>query len=366
MKDFFQDMVQLLSQGESFVLVTLFSRSGSAPRTAGARMIVREDGSILGTIGGGLLEARVQEMAPEVFRDKKPLVQEFILTGKGASRVDMICGGRVELLLEFVDAANGDYLNIYSEVVKSMEAGRRSWLLATIPDGEEGTPRLNRCLFKDDGTTVGSPELSAMVGVGSGRSPIGLFGEGEEDPNDTADITTSRYPVLITIGQQRLLVEPMCSYGTVYVFGAGHISQKLVPLSNLVGFRTVVVDDRQEFANRERFDTADQIVLIDSFDRALEGLYIDRDSYLVIVTRGHVHDKTVLSQALKTDACYVGMIGSKKKRNVTYRLLSREGFTEQDFSRVHSPIGLEIGAESPEEIAVCIVAELIKVRAGKD
>jgi xanthine dehydrogenase accessory factor len=208
-----------------------------------------------------------------------------------------------------------------------------------------------RCVVKEDGTTIGDPGIANMVGV---EAP-----EARELP----DIASNRHPVLIDCEGERLLVEPVHNAGTVYIFGAGHISQRLAPLTGMVGFQTVVLDDRPEFANRKRFDTADRVIVIDSFEGVLGGLPIDHDSYLVIVTRGHVYDKAVLAQALRTEAGYIGMVGSHKKRDATYSaLIKEEGFRVDDFTRVHSPIGLAIGAESPEEIAVCIVAELIRVR----
>lgn len=136
-------------------------------------------------------------------------------------------------------------------------------------------------------------------------------------------------------------------------------------MTKFVGFRTVVLDDREEFANREILSSADRIVVLRSFDEAMKDLDIDEESYLVIVTRGHLHDKTVLGQALRTRARYIGMIGSRTKRDATYEVLTKEGFTAGDFARVRAPIGLNIGAETPEEIAISIVAELIQARAGK-
>ena len=130
-----------------------------------------------------------------------------------------------------------------------------------------------------------------------------------------------------------------------------------------MGFKTVVLDDRPAFANREVFDSADRIILLDTFEHALQAVELDSQSYVVIVTRGHVHDKTVLAQALRTPAGYIGMIGSRRKRDTIYQALRDEGFTAQDVGRVYSPIGLGIGGETPEEIAVSIVAEMIKVRA---
>jgi xanthine dehydrogenase accessory factor len=131
-----------------------------------------------------------------------------------------------------------------------------------------------------------------------------------------------------------------------------------------VGFRVIVADDREAFANRERFAEADDVVVIADFESALSMFAVDENTYVVIVTRGHRHDKSVLAQALRSKAGYIGMIGSARKRDTIYNVLRQEGICEADIARVHCPIGLAIGAETPEEIAVSIVAELIARRAG--
>ncbi len=367
MKDLVRNIVELLSQGESLVLATVFTRSGSAPRTAGARMLIRSDGTIRGTIGGGLLEAQVQGMAAGAFNDRKVVLQEFDLTGEAASGMHMICGGRVEVLIEFVDARDKQILEIYRKVLATLEAHRRAWLLTALPCGEaEGnSPAL--CLIEEDGATLGAALGTVLPGVvvaiGKG-SPVGLFGDGVDGTEDSLDLTSIRHPALLSCGQLRVLIEPVYSAGMAVIFGAGHISQKLAPLCKLVGFETVIVDDRADFANPERFDTADRIV-IQSFESACSGLNIDPETYLIIVTRGHMHDQTVLAQALRTNAGYIGMIGSKRKRSAVFQALTSQGFTAEDLARVYSPIGLNIGAETPEEIAVCIVAELIQTRASR-
>jgi xanthine dehydrogenase accessory factor len=160
-----------------------------------------------------------------------------------------------------------------------------------------------------------------------------------------------------------VFVEPFISDPVLYVFGGGHVSSRIVPLASHVGFPTVVIDDRPEFADRLKFPNAKEVRLLE-FEHVMENLPVDSSSFLVIVTRGHLHDKHVLAQALRTDARYIGMIGSRRKRNIIYEKLLEEGFTKDDLSRVHSPIGLDIGAETPEEIAVSIVSELILKRAG--
>ena len=134
-------------------------------------------------------------------------------------------------------------------------------------------------------------------------------------------------------------------------------------LAALVGFRVVVIDDRLEYANKERFPEAEKTLVIKNFTRAFDGLEIDADSYIVIVTRGHQYDRAVLEQSLRTSAGYIGMISSRRKREAIYEYLTAQGFTKERLAQVHSPIGIDIGGETPEEIAVSIVAELIKVRS---
>jgi xanthine dehydrogenase accessory factor len=181
-------------------------------------------------------------------------------------------------------------------------------------------------------------------------------------------ILSSKVPCILQVqdhtgNQVEVFVEPVVSDPVLYVFGAGHVSRQIVPLASRVGYQVVVIDDRADFADSSHFPEARDIYQL-PFEEVMDRLSIHELSYLVIVTRGHMHDKNVLAQALKTKAGYIGMIGSSRKRNIIYEKLLEEGFTEKDLSRVHSPIGLDIGAETPEEIAVSIVAELIEVRRG--
>jgi xanthine dehydrogenase accessory factor len=161
--------------------------------------------------------------------------------------------------------------------------------------------------------------------------------------------------------KMEVLLEPIFSEPTVYVFGAGHISQQLSPLAKRVHFKVVVIDDREMFANDERFPEADEII-VSEFEKCFNKLNIDGASYIVIVTRGHLYDGFVLEQAIKTNARYIGMIGSKKKIHTLYQNLIKKGISEETLNQVHAPIGLDINSETPEEIAISIVAELIKVR----
>jgi xanthine dehydrogenase accessory factor len=341
----FQDIAGLLAGGENLVLATIVSRSGSAPRAVGSRMVVRLDGAIVGTIGGGILEARVQDLATEVFGHGQSGLKKYVLTDQDASQMGMVCGGVVQVLVQFLDASRPGNLELYRDIAASLETRTQAWLITALPGLDVPGP-VAQCLFKIEGTIVGDLDHQAVLAL-------------TDQPN-------ANQAELSSYQGKHYLVEALGHAGTVYIFGAGHVSQQLAPLATLVGFRTVVLDDRREFANRQRFPDADEVIVLDSFQRAVEGLEINADSYLVLVTRGHAYDQTVLRQALSTQAGYIGMIGSGRKRDTIYAALGKAGFSRQDFDRVSSPIGLKIEAETPEEIAVSIVAELIRVRAGKN
>ncbi|MDM8523187.1 XdhC family protein [Desulfococcaceae bacterium HSG8] len=339
-------LCQILEQGESVVLATILSHAGSTPRTAGTKMLVLSDGNIVGTIGGGRVEAEVMKGAEDVFRDGNARIRKFDLTdAETTDSMDVICGGRLEVLTERIDPGQTN-LEIYRNLLSSLEKKEKSLLVTMLPGEGQEIERVSHCLITDGETRAGEfvplPSLweTLMENIRKGKAPV-----------------------VLTVEGQRFLAEPYFTAGTVYLFGAGHVSQQVAILTRMVDFRTVVLDDREEFANRERFSDADEIRVLTSFDLAFSDSEMDRDSFLVIVTRGHSHDKTVLAQALRTEAGYIGMIGSLRKRDAIYKKLLQEGFTNKDMDRVHSPIGLNIGAETPEEIAVSIVAELVAVRA---
>jgi len=338
----FNGMEELLEGGESFAVAVIVSRSGPAPRDVGTSMVIRQNGSIIGTIGGGLLEAQVRDLAMEVFGTGRAVVREFSFTAEEAAEMCMICGGKIGVLVHFVDALQPSNVVLYQQAVATLRSRKRAWLITEIPSEANKSGPTGQCLVKSDGTQVGQLDSSLT-------QPL---------------MPWPGAPKLVSHGETLFFVVPLCRESTVFIFGAGHVSRKLAPLARLVGFRTVVLDDRSDYANRERFETADEIIVPDSFEWVMNGLEIDEESYLVLVTRGHFHDKTLLRQALGTKAGYIGMIGSRRKRDKIYDALYREGFSRSEFDRVYSPIGLNIGAETPEEIALSIAAELIQVRAG--
>lgn len=344
----YNEIVRLLSEDTSFVTVTIFNLSGSAPRGAGAKMIVKADGSITGTIGGGKLEAEAIRMTADVFRTKTPVAQIFNLSGSDAAEMDMICGGSGEFMIDYIDASDPVNLEIYSEILNVQNSRGKAWLITSVGTGEQNKGVRQQCLVKQDHTITGKFETDRafLTKLIQGPARISIHSDVFDD--------------------LKLLVEPVRNRSTLYLFGAGHVAQKIASVADTVSFRTVVIDDRAEYANSFRFPSSELIVL-KSFDDPLPDLPYDVDSYLAIVTRGHIYDRTVLAQLLTKQVAYIGMIGSIAKREILYKSLAKEyGYDDEDFARVYAPIGLDIKAESPEEIAISVVAELIQVRAEKE
>jgi xanthine dehydrogenase accessory factor len=253
--DLFEEVVKLRREGRRGALATIVHTNGSIPSYESSRMLVREDGSIAGTIGGGCVEAEVWAAAKEVMKAEAPRKMTFNLNNEANYDNGLICGGTLEIF-----------------------------------------------------------------------------------------------------------VEPILPQPVLYIFGGGHVSMALANAAHTAGFAIGVIDDRESFANRERFPMAREIYT--SFEEAFEKIRPNASSYLVIVTRGHKDDMRVLQWAGETSPRYIGRIGSKRNVLSGYKALEREGIDPEKFREVHAPVGLEIGALTPEEIAISITGELISVRRG--
>ncbi len=344
MKQLISKLCEFLATGEDLTVATILTRSGSAPRTAGTKMIIRANGDIFGTIGGGLVEARAQQTAREIFATRQSRRFVFDMTGVNADTMDMICGGEVEILLEYIDAS-AENRSVFEAWLEALNVGRNCLLVTPLPADDQAQP-VQRCLLYADAVCFGAAQLPQDI-----RQAL------------LKDTRNSRYPTLLEIAGQLFFVEPSSTPATLFLFGAGHVSQPTAALATMVGFNTVVIDDRVEFANRERFPRASEIVVAPSYDDCMATLAIDSHSYLVIISRGHRHDQSLLRQAVQTGAGYIGMIGSRGKRDKIYSNLQAEGISLETLDKVYAPIGTAIKAETPAEIAVSIVGELIKVRA---
>jgi xanthine dehydrogenase accessory factor len=252
--------------------------------------------------------------------------------------------------------------DIYEEIMKVKAEGKRA-ALATIIATRGSTPREvgAKMLIHEDGKIFGT--------IGGGCLEAEVYQEArkvmaEEKPRTVHMDLTGRNAEesgMICGGIMDLYIEPLVPRTKAYIFGGGHISLFVSRISAMVGFEVAVIDDRPDFANRERFPEAAEIIAED-FETVLPKMQVNRSAYIVIVTRGHAYDQEVLDWALRSDAQYIGMIGSRKKIQTVYKNLEEKGIRPEALQRVHAPIGLNIGALTPEEIAVSIVAEMIQMR----
>ncbi len=343
MENIYSEAIRLLENGQNFVMATIIDSGGSTPRSAGSKMIVRQDGSIFDTIGGGKLEAVAMAKAREVLANKKVCLYRFDLSAQDVAGTEMICGGKGAILLDYV---TGRDLKVYQAAQNALATGRQGWLTTVIDDREGKMGRQFGFVAK------GSPQIT------------GDFEAGKDILAKVLDAAGGPGMHSEEIEGVVYYTEPVHSGGAIYLFGAGHVAREVAKVAAIAGFETIVFDDRKEFANSERFP-ASECRLLSSFNNLPE-LYLDDSSYVVIVTRGHLYDRVCLKWALATKAGYIGMIGSRKKRDLIYAQLLQEGVPQEALQRVYAPIGLNIGAETPAEIAVSIVAELIKVRAEKN
>ena len=354
MEGIYVEIVRALEKKEKLVLATLITREGSAPRAVGAKYLIKEDGTTSGSIGGGCVEAEVWQEAKVVLEKGKGGVLHFKLTSEQLAEGGLICGGNIDIFLELL---NEEFLKIYQEVMRIKQKGG-SAVLATLISVDGAFPKGGgtKVLIKSSGEKIGSLLDGSEIEKGILKEAQGLLKE--------------KKPKVMVLNSERedsslknleVLLEPVFSEPTIYIFGAGHISQQVSPLAKLVHFKVVVIDDREMFANHDRFPEADEVI-VSEFEKCFDRLYIGDTSYIVIVTRGHLYDGFVLEQAIKTNACYIGMIGSKKKIWTLYKCLMEKGIPKEILDQVHAPIGIDINSETPEEIGVSIVAELIKVR----
>ena len=328
-------MFQYLIEGKEMVLVTVVASSGATPRGAGARMIVTEEGRIWGTIGGGAVEYRSEQMAKQVLKDKNSYGHDFSLTKDDVQNLGMICGGAVQVFFHYIPGNDEKYMELAKTGLSLYEQGKDLWLLSDMSKGGALGLYSKETGFVD----VENPECLMPY--------------------------LKRHPRLVKEDGREIYVEQIQTSGRVYVFGCGHVAQELVPVLEHVGFRCVAMDDRPEFANEALFPKAEKVMLID-FTKIADYVEIAENDYVCVMTRGHAYDTIVQAQVLKTPACYIGVIGSKAKKAGVYQQLYSMGFCEADTDRITSPVGLTIKAETPAEIAISIAGQMILHRAERN
>ena len=365
MTSYHRRLADLARAGEPVVTATVIAARGSTPREVGASMIVRKDGSIVGSVGGGCGEAQVFWEAVRVLEEGRPRICEVDLSGEMNDLSPTNCGGVMEV---FVDRWRWDHRGTAGlpdlDVVRRLreaDAARRpvAWLVTVAdPGGDAAVPVGTKWLVEPDGALQGAAP-AGLAPVLRGLAAAALAsGESRLTWLRPAGATWERGEEGEGLG---VFVEALAPAPELVIVGAGHIALPLAQLGTLLDFEVTVLDDRSAFASRERFPEA-ETVLVGPVEVVLAARPIGPSTYLVLVPRGHQHDEAALRAVIASDAAYIGMIGSRRRVKEVFRHLEAAGVPADLISRVHAPIGLRIGAETPSEIAVAIAAELVQVR----
>ena len=349
--DIIAEIISALAREEQPVLATIVASSGSTPLPAGVALLLRRQGNaVVGTVGGGLLEANVIEEARQMLKQGSSSVMRGFELSESAADGGMICGGNVEVLIEII---GGEDLTLFSKLRDLRDTDKQCTLLRIVASGAKPVKRLV-LEWTSDGI---DPQLLVNLSKEFGISSDGLMQNLRQAHHQEA---IKR----MTVRDGELIIQPIIGLQPLIIFGGGHVARFLSKIATTVGFSVTVVDDRAEYANPARFPEASRTLAV-KFDEAFEHLDVKPSTSIVIVTRGHATDASVLGCAVGTAARYIGMIGSSKKVISAYTQLKEQGVPISLLKRAAAPIGLDIGAVSAEEIAVSIVAELIQVRRGK-
>lgn len=323
----FAKLLYEMEKNRDTVLVTIIADQGSTPRGTGSQMLVGSKGRILGTIGGGAVEARSEEMAQQVLKEKQSRCHLFQLHERAKEDIGMVCGGDVRVLFSYIPGDSEEWVKLAGAILEHIAQRQAGWLVL-----------------------YGDGAMPALMD-GNGREILGQSVPGSQTRNGWIPFRSGEYSCLpLPIGER------------AFIFGAGHCAQALAPLLNTVGFRVTVFDEREEYVSRENFPTAEKLVAGD-YTRIGDYLNIGEGDYVVVMTSGHSYDLEVQDQVLRGEFAYVGVIGSSKKTASVNQRLRDRGVSDEAIARIHTPIGTAIKAVTPEEIAVSIAGEMIYERA---
>lgn len=349
MQRIFDEALSLSGRGEPFIVATVVGTKGSTPQKAGAKLLVRKDGSTVGTLGGGCVEGDIWFAAREIMRDGGGAeYKDYYLNEDIAARDGLVCGGSMYFFLDPVWRPES-FLPIAREITDAYEGGETVALATLVKPGETGGEIGARAFIRGDGRvdgTLGRPELDQLA-MEKARE-LAPYGKCEH---------------VLTSDGTELFVEAYTSPSSVMLMGGGHISKAVAPIASMLGFRVFVLDDRADFANKERFPEAEEVAVAD-YVKGLSNFHITRNTAVIIATRGHNFDDVALETAARSEAGYVGLVGSRRKVILIYEQLLKRGVPLERVREIRSPIGLDIRARTPEEIGVSIMAEVVQFRLG--
>ena len=350
MREVIEEAVKLLQEDQPCVLATVVRTKGSTPQKPGAKLLVRQDGSGVGTLGGGCVEGDIWFAAKEIMRNKGgPEFRDYLLNEDIAARDGLVCGGTMYFFLEPLWEPR-EFLPYGREMLGAYETGVPVSVATVVKAAPERGIAGAKLLLREDGSTEGS------------LGDADLDRLGLEAARRVADLGTNEH--LMTHDRVELYVEGFTTAPTLVLMGGGHVAKATYELARFLSYRIYVVDDRAEFANEERFPEAACTIVVPDYTQGLDQVPINANTFIVVATRGHWFDDLALEAAIKTPAKYVGLLGSKRKTILIYQRLVQLGISPERLKAVHAPVGLDIGALTPQELAVSIVSEIIMFRHG--
>ena len=349
MQSVFRESLELSHKGEPFAIATVVRTKGSSPQKAGAKLLIRKDGSGVGTLGGGCVEGDIWFAAKEIMRDHGGAeYRDYYLNEEIAAQDGLVCGGTMYFLIDPVWEPQ-EFSPIAQDIVNAYEGGEHVALATLIKPGAGGGTVGARLLIRGDNSlqgTLGRPGLDQLAVETAKR--LAAYGQCEH---------------VLTSDGTELFVEAYTSPASVVLMGGGHIAKSVASLAKVLEFRLFILDDRKEFANKERFPEAEEVAVAD-YAHGLDSFPITKNTAIIVATRGHNFDDLALEAAARSPAGYVGMVGSQRKTILIYEELLKRGVPLERIRKIRSPIGLDIYARTPDEIAISIMAELVQFRLG--
>ncbi len=350
LQEVFHEAATELGKGDKLVVATVVRTKGSTPQKPGAKLLVRQDGSGVGTLGGGCVEGDIWFAAKELMqRGGGAQHRDYVLNEALAAEDGLVCGGTMYFLIDPVYRPD-EYLGYAKEIDAAYEGGPAVAMASLIrPAKSSGAPVGSKLLIRENGVTegsLGSPDVD-RVAV---KKALELMVLGKNEYVTAED-------------GSEIFVEAYTTPPQLILCGGGHVSKAIAPLAKNLGFRVFVTDDREDFANEIRFPEAETLV-VDTPENALSQLPVNANSYVIIATRGHRYDTVALEAATRTPARYVGLLGSRRKTILICEDLMQSGVPIERIKEIRSPVGLDVHARTPAEIAISIISEILMFRLG--
>ena len=346
MQDIIKEALHLAQSSRPFVIATVVRTKGSTPQKAGAKLLIRNDGTALGTLGGGCVEGEMWHLGTKLLKKNGPVVyREYKLNEELSDQGGLVCGGTMSFFLEPFPVP-AEELALFERLDNALESGPPVAVITFVESSDKETTNLARMVIDDPGNPAQQTGMSEQLAE-MADSILRNGGQKLIEPDK----------------ETKIYIEGYNLPPAILLIGAGHVNKCVADLAGRLGYRIHIVDDREEFANSERFPEADSIFVRD-YDSGLKDIPVALNTAVVIATRGHHFDDVALAAAIETQASYIGLVGSKRKTALIFENLRKKGVNESQLAAIHAPVGLDIGAVTPEELAISIMAEITMLRRG--